>query len=1075
MALQGDQEKYKKFFRDATGLPNDPYPYQIRLATEDSFPELLNVPTGLGKTAAVILAWLWRRRFDERFKNETPRRLVYCLPMRVLVEQTASNVCMWLKKIGIAGKPGDGKISVHVFMGGSEDVRKATWAEYPEEDAILIGTQDMLLSRALMRGYGMRSRYQWPIHFALLHNDVLWVFDEVQLMGPGLATSAQLEAFRTMRDLPLAKPSKTLWISATLNKDWLATVDLAAHISESKPFRLMEVDQKYPAIRCRRESVKRLSKASKALTEESKVEAYANKLAAEISQHHQPGTQTLVIVNTVERAQTVYQAVRATKNLPEPLLVHSRFRPAERRIINDKLRTYPRDGRIIIATQAIEAGIDITSRTLFTELAPWSSLVQRFGRCNREGEWNEKGGADVYWIDVSESSPYEQQTLDEARSKLAALVSASPKDLPPTDQSAPLFPVIRKRDFLDLFNTERDLTGFDVDVSPYIRDADDTDVFLFWRAIENGNPAGQPRPTPEEICRAGIGKAKDFLKKHKSNCYFWDGIDRKWQKLDRDVYPGMTVMVDASVGGYDFDLGFLPTAKSKKDIVIAPVVELSEPDSIDDDPDSLLQYAVELAEHLGHVENEVAALCDAVGERVHKEPATRAGRWHDVGKAHRAFKTMLLLHDPDAADKENKLWAKGSVRREDKKKRNIYAVCGGERGYTERKHFRHEFVSMLAWLEQHGQEPDADLIAYLILAHHGKVRMLLRSLPNETEPTDANTTLFARGVWQGDELPGFAILNRETVNSTILRLDLMRLGRGPMGDSWTARTQRLLKNHGPFRLAWLETLVRLADWRASRKEQIEAQKKEADNAKHELETINTTVADTAARREGPAPLGTDSSERGRKHGLRGRAGGAESASSGTRPSHATRHIETTLGVLTYTELAPHLGRKVRLLEEDFESGRFDDCGLDDDLIRELHSAICGDLVPQMAGFRRTDVTVGAHTPPPWSQVPVLMRDYTRDLQTRLSVSTRADDERLLETLAFAEGRLLFIHPFTDFNGRVTRLFLRLILRRLDLSPARLAPAVEGLQEYLNALRAADHGNWQPLMDIWRMRIEESAP
>ena len=35
---------------------------------------------------------------------------------------------------------------------------------------ILIGTQDMLLSRALMRGYGM-SRYQWPVHFALLHND----------------------------------------------------------------------------------------------------------------------------------------------------------------------------------------------------------------------------------------------------------------------------------------------------------------------------------------------------------------------------------------------------------------------------------------------------------------------------------------------------------------------------------------------------------------------------------------------------------------------------------------------------------------------------------------------------------------------------------------------------------------------------------------------------------------------------------------------------------------------------------------------------------------------------------------
>jgi hypothetical protein len=42
--------------------------------------------------------------------------------------------------------------------------------------------------------------------------------------------------------------------------------------------------------------------------------------------------------------------------------------------------------------------------------------------------------------------------------------------------------------------------------------------------------------------------------------------------------------------------------------------------------------------------------------------------------------------------------------------------------------------------------------------------------------------------------------------------------RGPLGPSWTARTQGLLKRHGPFQLAWWEALVRLADWRASRKE-----------------------------------------------------------------------------------------------------------------------------------------------------------------------------------------------------------------------------------------------------------------
>lgn len=123
---------------------------------------------------------------------------------------------------------------------------------------------------------------------------------------------------------------------------------------------------------------------------------------------------------------------------------------------------------------------------------------------------------------------------------------------------------------------------------------------------------------------------------------------------------------------------------------------------------------------------------------------------------------------------------------------------------------------MLAWLEQHGHEPDADLIAYLILAHHGKVRMSLRAMPDETAP--AGVKRFARGVWEGDVLPAFDFDSEHTATIT-LRLALMELGEGEQGLSWVARALKLLDEHGPFRLAWLETLVRLADWRASSEEQ----------------------------------------------------------------------------------------------------------------------------------------------------------------------------------------------------------------------------------------------------------------
>jgi CRISPR-associated endonuclease/helicase Cas3 len=59
----------------------------------------------MGKTAAVVLAWLWKRGWREGGREAGPdavttRRLVYGLPMRVLVEQTERNACRWLKNLG---------------------------------------------------------------------------------------------------------------------------------------------------------------------------------------------------------------------------------------------------------------------------------------------------------------------------------------------------------------------------------------------------------------------------------------------------------------------------------------------------------------------------------------------------------------------------------------------------------------------------------------------------------------------------------------------------------------------------------------------------------------------------------------------------------------------------------------------------------------------------------------------------------------------------------------------------------------------------------------------------------------
>jgi CRISPR-associated endonuclease/helicase Cas3 len=84
---------FESFFCSITG--HLPYSYQSALAELPVVDRLIRVPTGCGKTAAVIGAWLWRRGID---RQHTPTRLVYNLPMRILVGQTRDLAAEWARK-----------------------------------------------------------------------------------------------------------------------------------------------------------------------------------------------------------------------------------------------------------------------------------------------------------------------------------------------------------------------------------------------------------------------------------------------------------------------------------------------------------------------------------------------------------------------------------------------------------------------------------------------------------------------------------------------------------------------------------------------------------------------------------------------------------------------------------------------------------------------------------------------------------------------------------------------------------------------------------------------------------------
>ena len=887
-------------------LGHDPDPWQLALAT-GAWPRVLVAPTGSGKTAAVTLGWAAHRL---RSPGDTPRRLVWCLPMRTLVEQTAEAVAGWFANL--AADAGDrarlpGPEDVHVLMGGTD---ADGWLDRPERPAVLVGTQDMLLSRALMRGYAS-SRAVWPMEFALLHEDAQWVFDEVQLMGAGRATSAQLEAFRQAEadrarreDRPAGTPSRSLWISATLDPGWLATVDHPAP-SDAAVVRIDPAAA--PAGRLARlaNAAKRLSRSpvSPASLKKGDFANYIARLADAILDAHRPGHMTLAIVNRVDRAQALRAAIekRLSKRLPAAptlALVHSRFRPADREREMKKVVAADApnpQGRIVVATQAVEAGVDISAAVLFTELAPWSSLVQRFGRANRYAKLRD--GADVRWIDLLPPTaedtatdknagelarPYEVAELQAARDRLAGLSDVAPVRLPPPGDLEPPRRVIRRKDLDDLFDTDPDLTGFDVDVSAYVRDAEDTDIRVFWRnpsaagdepprpgrpSVSDttpGSPAPEardepPRPGRDELCAVSIAAAKKWIEKlpNKGRGLLFQR-DPQWRRRDGRTgasppgwmplpppgrpWPGLVLLADPKAGGYSSACGFTGDPKDVPEPISGPAAQpgpgeianrdgtqppreteghgehpLSgvadhadgsaprEAEGHDEDPMSGIDRIVPLAEHLRDVADEADSLCAALdvapGTRA---TVVRAARWHDLGKAHEVFQdTMRRGLDGRTAAPDVPL-----------------AKTLKQTRYL-RAYFRHELASALAFLAHEAWSRDADLAAYLIAAHHGKVRMNLRALPREAAPKDPDRagSRFARGVWEGDELPPFDLEAGERWQGGGLSLSIMEMGWDDVSrESWTERTRELLARLGPFRLAWLETLLRVADWRASAKE-----------------------------------------------------------------------------------------------------------------------------------------------------------------------------------------------------------------------------------------------------------------
>lgn len=601
---------------------NNPYDWQLQLLeyvlAHRKWPDRIDAPTGAGKSCVVEIH-LFVNAMETVQPRRLPRRLVHIVGRRALVdsmEQKARGIAAKLSEAtpeSILGRVRAGlrdncgsiaedaePVAVSSLRGGVPPT--SVWRDDPLVCQVICATPDMWGSRALFRGYSTRDRAR-PREAATLTYDAVAILDEAHL-NRQLATTA-----RQIADL-MARERVAEWIpalqvvemtatqathrrdsqdarEATVGYDWAApsTPDAAAArldalLSAPKPVSLLALnDWPLPSTGSKRKT------------------GLARIVDAVAAQRQQVAGTVGCIVNHVDTALDVAEQLRS-KGLRVVTLV-GRMRPAELAELHEKhpdLFTVRGDAGVdvLVATQAIEVGVDIDLHALVTELAPASSLAQRVGRVNRRG-LRDEGPITVVVPEKPEClapvragkkgrvfAPY---TADELAASLTWLhgIRQTPSGLSPrTINASPMPPHALRRLVLsrvtqadiELFANTSMVLFAEPDLTFWLRDEleEPPTVSIVARALPTAAPEDIRRgggitpggvteardleviqaapPAAHELYPCTMSSAGTFLAQFGSietwRVYRWSATDGTAQRLERgSIRPGDVLIVNA--------------------------------------------------------------------------------------------------------------------------------------------------------------------------------------------------------------------------------------------------------------------------------------------------------------------------------------------------------------------------------------------------------------------------------------------------------------------------------------------------------------------------------------------------
>ena len=957
------------FFQEVHG--HEPFPWQSRLlrrvAETGEWPSVLDLPTGSGKTAAIDIAvFHLALEADCGEARRAPVRIALVVDRRLVVDDAFARAQKLECALGEPKGPfteraaqclktlsGDGPPLIARRLRGGIP-REDDWARTPSQPTVLCSTVDQVGSRLLFRGYGVSNSMK-PVHAGLIGSDCLILLDEAHLAEPFRQTLGSVRTYKgaSWRQVESAAPWGVALLTATPGEK--TEVD----------FSLEDDDRSHPILKKRLEAAKPARLVAppkpKKRTEDPAEDQGEGEVEGEGGETDSGGRDLIrratviveevgnafahlkraengvwaigVVVNRVARARAVFEQLRkeiGTETADCRLLIGP-ARPLDRDDIAAGLAAIRTGAEralerplILVATQCIEAGVDLDLDALITEAAPLDALRQRFGRLNRAGR-----DISPYAAIVAAASDISARADDPVYGKAikaawdclrgsarndsvefgvaAFSIPMASDTLSPKADAPILMPA-----HLDLLSQTSPVPAADPEISLYLHgpDRQPDSIAVVWRAdIEPERPdnvemrrlltlvpprsseaielplwavrrwlqgnrkassdiADVPAKEPEQA--EGRERRRVFRWKGNDQCSCWVG--------PAELHPGDAIVVPARYGGVDrfgwnpeceepatdvgrraaepfagrrfavrvapglvggsvsgealadalagarsqrwqdlrdalldldlaeevrSDLGAFDAANRKKSVTsyldlygtddgrprgvvfVAPFgvggyrqEEGGRPNATEDDiSGSIFGFPLSLQNHSIDVEEKAEAFASAAGLPQQRVADLKlAGFLHDFGKADPRFQAWLHYGDPLGPDPDEPeaVLAKSG--------RPLPPAARASSGLPE--HWRHEALSVrLARMhERLGAADDPDLVLWLIGSHHGYGRPFF---PHR-DPTETATDVGPQSLafdWNGMD--------------------------------WPALFARLRTRYGPWELARMEAILRLADHRAS--------------------------------------------------------------------------------------------------------------------------------------------------------------------------------------------------------------------------------------------------------------------